>query len=59
MNNKYIIKLANDFSKIINNGKRIKGENIIIYYLQNNSEKVNFGFAVSKKLGNAVIRKQC
>lgn len=56
MKNNYIIKKPEDFNNIINNGKRIKGKVITIYYHPSEDNKKYFGFAVGKKSGNAVTR---
>ena len=58
MNKSYIIRKADEFNLIINNGKRIKGNIISIYYYPSEDEKKYFGFAVGKKNGNAVQRNK-
>lgn len=56
MKKNYVIKKHEDFNNIINNGKRVKGKIITIYYHPSEDNKKYFGFAVGKKNGNAVIR---
>lgn len=56
MKNNYIIKKHEEFNNIINNGKRVKGKVITIYYHPSEDNKKYFGFAVGKKNGNAVTR---
>lgn len=56
MKNSYIIKKHEEFNNIINNGKRIKGNILTLYYHPSIDEKKYFGFAVGKKNGNAVQR---
>lgn len=56
MKNNYIIKDKEIFNDIINNGKRVKGNIITIYYHPSSDNKMYFGFAVGKKNGNAVTR---
>ena len=54
-----IIKDSNIFEKVIHNGKIIKNKYYNIFYLPNSdSNKPMFGFAVGKKLGNAVCRNR-
>lgn len=58
MKKDYIIKKAEEFNEIINNGKKISGKIITIFYLPSPDEKIYFGFAVGKKIGNAVKRNK-
>lgn len=58
MKNKYIIKSPDEFNTIINTGKRIKGNIMTMYYFPSNDNKMYFGFAVGKKVGNAVERNK-
>ena len=52
MKNNYIIKKQSEFDNIIQNGKRVKGNIITIYYHPSLDNKKYFGFAVGKKSGN-------
>ncbi|MBR5662106.1 MAG: ribonuclease P protein component [Bacilli bacterium] len=56
MKNNYIIKKHEEFNNIIQNGKRLKGNIVTIYYHPSEDNKKYFGFAVGKKNGNAVTR---
>ena len=56
MKKNYIIKKHEEFDNIINNGKKIRGNVITIYYHPSENNKKYFGFAVGKKSGNAVTR---
>ncbi len=53
-----IIKDSSIFEEVINNGKVLKNKYYNILYLDNNLNKPLFGFAVGKKIGNAVIRNK-
>lgn len=58
MKKKFIIKSPDDFNKIINDGKKVKGNIITLYYYPSDDNKSYFGFAVGKKTGNAVDRNK-
>jgi len=58
MKDKYIIKKAEEFNNIINNGKKIKGNILSLYYYPSSDNKFYFGIAVGKKHGNAVERNK-
>jgi ribonuclease P protein component len=47
-----------DFKQTYKKGCSIKGEYLVIYYKKNNQIESKFGFSVSKKVGNAVIRNR-
>ena len=51
-----IVKDSNYFNKIIKEGKYIKNNYYVIYIMKKEDEKSKFGFAVGKKIGNAVVR---
>ena len=53
-----MIKKHEDFTNIINNGKKKSGKYIIIFSLSKKFEKPNFGIAIGKKVGNAVERNK-
>ncbi len=53
-----IIKKSSVFEDIIKNGKLIKNRYLNIFYLENGENKTLFGFAVGKKIGNAVCRNK-
>ena len=58
MKKRETIKRKEEFGSIIKTGKVLKSSFFSIYYKDNNTMKPNFGIAVSKKLGNAVIRNK-
>ena len=56
MKKEEIVKTNREFDNIIKNGKYIKNNEFVIYYIDNNKETTRFGISVSKKIGNAVTR---
>ena len=52
------IKDSKTFNNIIKNGKFIKNQYFVIYYMQSENENNKYGIAVSNKLGKAVIRNK-
>lgn len=56
---KYRLKRKNEFSYIFKRGKTIANQYLVLYYAPAKQENENrVGFAVSKKIGNAVIRNR-
>lgn len=53
-----MVKSHEEFNKIIKEGLKIKGKYIIVFYTKKDYVKPNFGIAVGKKLGNAVVRNK-
>lgn len=53
-----MVKSHEDFNKIINQGNKKNGKSIIMFYLKKDYPKPNFGIAVGKKIGNAVVRNK-
>ena len=53
-----MVKSHEDFNNIINNGTKINGRNLVVFQLKKDYIKPNYGIAVGKKLGNAVIRNK-
>ena len=53
-----IVKKNTDFNDIINNGAYLKNKYYSVYFLDSNLNYPKFGFAVSKKCGNAVLRNK-
>ena len=58
MKKKDIVKDGNYFNRIIKEGRFIKNNYYVIYIMKKKEQKPNFGFAVGKKLGNAVVRNK-
>ena len=53
-----MVKKQNDFNKIIQEGRYIKNNYFVIYYINKENKYPHFGLAVGKKLGNAVTRNK-
>lgn len=53
-----MIKKNADFNDIINKGELLKTKYYNIYYKVGDNDFPKFGLAVSKKLGNAVVRNK-
>ena len=51
-----IIKKSDDFKMIIQTGRKWTGRRMMVFYLDSDARRV--GFAVSRKLGNAVLRNK-
>lgn len=58
MKKRDIVKENTLFNNIIANGKRKSNKYFIICYLEKDYPKNNYGIAVGKKVGNAVIRNR-
>ncbi len=52
------IKEKKLFNNIIRNGKFKKNDYYVLYNIRKDEEKTNYGIAISKKVGNAVIRNK-
>lgn len=53
-----MVKSHEEFNEIINKGNRLKGKYAYIFSKKKEFDKPNFGIAVGKKLGNAVVRNK-
>lgn len=53
-----MVKSHEDFHEIINSGNKLKGKYSIVFYKEKEFIKPNFGIAVGKRLGNAVVRNK-
>ena len=53
-----MVKSHDDFNEIINTGRKIKGKYVNIFFKEKEYIKPNYGIAVGKKLGNAVVRNK-
>ena len=58
MKKRDIVKSNELFNNIIASGKRVSNKYFIICSLKKDFEKNNYGIAVGKKVGNAVIRNK-
>jgi ribonuclease P protein component len=58
MKEKYRIKDKREFDLIFHNSKQIKNSVFVFYYKEKKLSYPRFGFAVGKKIGNAVIRNR-
>ena len=45
-----------DFQKVYKNGKSYANKYLVLYVLQNGTEKNRVGISVSKKVGNSIVR---
>lgn len=45
-----------DFQNVYRNGKSYANKYLVMYVMENNSEKNRLGISVSKKVGNSIIR---
>ncbi|MCR5272485.1 MAG: ribonuclease P protein component [Lachnospiraceae bacterium] len=50
------LRKNNDFKNVYNKGKSHSNKNLVMYVLENGSEKNRIGISVSKKVGNSVVR---
>ena len=50
------LKKNYDFQKVYKNGKSYANKYLVMYVLENNTEKNRLGISVSKKVGNSVVR---
>lgn len=53
-----MIKDKKDFSDMINNSKFFKNKYFTIYIRKRKDNYIKFGLAISKKVGNAVVRNK-
>ncbi len=50
------LKKNNDFQNVYKNGKSYANKYLVMYVLENNTEKNRLGISISKKAGNSVVR---
>ncbi|MEY8517709.1 ribonuclease P protein component [Lachnospiraceae bacterium 29-84] len=50
------LKKNSYFQNVYKNGRSYANRNLVMYVLENNSDKNRIGISVSKKVGNSVIR---
>ena len=53
-----MVKSHDEFNEIINKGKKYKNKYFIVFVVKKNPLKPQFGIAVGKKVGNAVVRNK-
>ena len=53
-----MVKSHEEFNEIINKRKKISNKYMVVFFLPKDFEKPNFGIAVGKKIGNAVVRNK-
>lgn len=56
MNFSESLKKNGDFSNVYRNGKSYGNKYLVMYVLENNSDRNRLGISVSKKVGNSVVR---
>lgn len=56
MNKKYILKKSYEIQNLLKNKKSVGSKYYVIYYNSTDKENPQIAIAVSKKIGNAVIR---
>ncbi|MCQ2550240.1 MAG: ribonuclease P protein component [Lachnospiraceae bacterium] len=50
------LKKNKDFTNVYKNGKSYANKYLVMYVLENNSDRNHLGISVSKKVGNSVVR---
>ncbi len=53
-----IIKKNKDYRRVYHRGKSYADRYMVLYVLKNNIKICRFGFTISKKIGNAVVRNK-
>ena len=53
-----MVKSHESFNEIIKTGHKLKGKYVFIFSKEKDFPKPNYGIAVGKKLGNAVVRNK-
>ena len=56
MNFSESLKKNSDFKFVYRNGKSFANKYLVMYVLENNSDRNRLGISVSKKIGNSVVR---
>lgn len=55
---KWRIRSNKDFRRIYRAGKAVPGKYLVVFKKENGIDYTRFGFSVSKKIGNAVVRNR-
>ena len=50
------IKKNSEYRKVYNSGKSLANRYLVMYVLDNKTDKTRIGISVSKKVGNSVVR---
>ena len=50
------LKNFNEFDNVYKNGRSLADKNLVIYIMKNSLPYNRYGFSVSKKVGNSVVR---
>lgn len=58
MNVVTVLKKNKDYKRIYSHGKSVADRFMVLYFLTNTTDICRFGFTVSKKVGNAVVRNR-
>jgi ribonuclease P protein component len=58
MRRKYRLRRHSDFQQVRQNGKFYASPIMVLAFLRNELDQSRFGFVVSKRLGNAVVRNK-
>ncbi|MBS4024939.1 MAG: ribonuclease P protein component [Clostridia bacterium] len=58
LNSRYRLKKSSHFKKVYQGGNSVAGRRIVCYWLPNDRDRLQIGFSVSKKVGNAVTRNR-
>lgn len=56
MNFSESLKKNNDFRNVYRNGRSRSNRTLVLYRLENQTDRNRFGISVSKKVGNSVVR---
>lgn len=59
MNRTYSLKRHKEFHYTYRSGKRVGGRSFTLIAARSREKKLQVGFSVSKKVGNAVVRNRC
>lgn len=52
------LRKPSDFHRVYSSGRRIVSSSFVLIFCSNASEVTRFGFSVSKRIGNAVVRNR-
>ncbi len=52
------LRANKEFSLVYKKGKKTVGKTLVIYYIENGGVQSRYGFSVSRRVGNAVVRNR-